>query len=254
MLTHKSISDAEIDLRRNLYQSNEMKNRIFVSLLLCLFALSLLGIAFIPAACVSNNRIAQTQNNRNTNSDSKPATDQNAGPQISTNESRDTKATDYFAHFKPEHRTALQAWLKTKPYLRPGVHEIDSVFFQEKTEIGLGGNMEFLRSTVGDNGYQYYAFGDMNHDGQQDFAVLLADTRKQKDKYDRFALAIFNEPLKSINVPAYFEEGLMGISNSYIVFDKIIEKYLYLGKLETDFYCATYYPKRKTYFFKDCLD
>ena len=36
------------------------------------------------------------------------------------------KSVDYFAHIKPEHREVLRGWLKSKPYLRPAVEEIDN--------------------------------------------------------------------------------------------------------------------------------
>jgi hypothetical protein len=115
--------------------------------------------------------------------------------------------------------------------------------------------MKFLRETVGEKGYQYYSVGDMNRDGKKDFAILLFDTSKPRDERgaDNFALAIFNAPFKKGQKPNYFEEDLRGITNSYIVFDKMTPKYLYLGKFESDVYCATYYPKGKTYFFKDCM-
>jgi hypothetical protein len=180
-----------------------------------------------------------------------------------TAEKSGEKEVDYYAHIKPEHREVLREWLKTKSYLRPGVEEIDNFMFHAEAypykanfKENFRGNMKFLRETVGENGYQYYARGDMNQDGQEDFAVLLVDTRKSvKDREPgEFALAIFNAPFRKGPRPNYFEADLGGITNSYIVFDKMTEKHLFLGKLESDALCATYYPKRKTYYFKDCID
>ncbi len=172
----------------------------------------------------------------------------------------DPKTVDYFAHIRSEHREVLRTWLKKVPYLRPGVEEIDGIMFQEENyqdkvrmKENFEGEMTNLRESVGSHGYQYYAVGDMNHDGKKDFAVLLVDTRKQKDGNDRFALAIFNAPFKSGQSPAYIEKGLIGISNSYITFDVMEKNHLYLGKFESDVYCATYYTKGKTYYFKDCM-
>lgn len=163
------------------------------------------------------------------------------------------KVANYFAHLKPEHTEVLQEWLKSKTFLRPAVEEIDNSMFQEKYKDSFEGNMRFLRETVGENGYQYYSKGDFNKDGKEDFAVLLVDNREDKEtETDKFALAIFNAPFKKGQSPNYFEENLYGITNSYIVYDKIMEKHLYLGKLESDVYCATYYPKGKTYRFEDC--
>jgi len=117
------------------------------------------------------------------------------------------------------------------------------------------GDVKFLRDTVGENGNQYYAVGDMNQDGQTDFAVLLVDTKKPggHDVTDEFALAIFNGPFRPNAKPAYFEKQLQGISNCYIVFDRMEKDHLFLGKFESDVYCATYYKKGKTYRFEDCL-
>ena len=212
--------------------------------------------AFLFASCAVNEPTVQSQSNVNAN------TNQNTTYQTSQNENADSKkVTDYFAHLQSKHREILREWLKTKKYLRPAVEEIDNGMFQEKNyqdkenyKKNLEGNMKMLRETVGENGYQYYSVNDMNGDGKEDFAVLLVDTRKQKGSGDHFALAIFNAPFTKGQLPSYYEENLNGITNSYIVFDKVIAKRLFLGKFESDVYCATYYPKGKTYYFKDCLD
>lgn len=161
---------------------------------------------------------------------------------------------DYYSHIKPEHREILKAWLRTKEYLRPAVEEIDSRLLQSQNKSDLEANLRFLQDTVGKGGNQYYSVGDMNHDGKEDFAVLLVDTRKQRDDADQCALVIFNAPFKKGDVPAYYEDGLHSISNCYIVFDRMSEKHLFLGELESDVLCATYYSKGKTYYFKDCLE
>jgi hypothetical protein len=216
--------------------------------------------AFLTTSCAVNEQVFENQISANSN---KTATvNQNTNNQNAAKEFV-KKEVDYYAHIKPEHRQVLREWLKTKPYFRPGVEEIDDSMFhedayQDKTNFkkSFEGNMKFLRETVGENGYQYYAVGDMNHDRKEDFAVLLVDTRKpgKYSPHDEFALAIFNAPFKKGQRPSYFEEGLYGVTNSYIVFDKLIEKYLFLGKFESDALCATYYPRNKTYYFKDCLD
>ena len=217
------------------------------------------AIVFLLTSCNLNGQTVQNQ--ISVNSDQTTAT-QNANIQKLPNEPV-KKEVDYFAHIKPQHREILREWLKSKPYYRPGVEEIDDSMFHEesyedkaKFKENFEGNMKFLRETVGENGYQYYAVGDMNRDGKKDFAVLLVDTRNpgNDDDPDQFAMAIFNAPFKKGQKPNYFEEGLYGITNSYIVFNKMTRKFLYLGKLESDVLCATYYPKGKTYYFKDCGD
>lgn len=170
----------------------------------------------------------------------------------------DKKEVDYFAHIKPEHREVLRAWLKTKPQLRPAVEEIDNEMFDEaayedkaKFKENYQANMKFLRETVGEN--QYYEVADFNRDGKKDFAVLLHSSRV-KDEVNYFAIAIFNAPFKTGQRPAHLNENFRGVGNSYIVFDKMIENRLYLGKFESDFYCETFYPKGKTYYSKNCFE
>lgn len=161
------------------------------------------------------------------------------------NESNTKDETDYYAHIKPAHGIVLDEWLRTKRYFRPAVEEIDNNTFQN--------DQEFFRSSLGEGNYQYYSVGDMNHDGKEDFAVLLADMRKYPDEIDRFALAIFNAPFKTGSLPAYYEDDLEFISNKYVVFDKRGKHSLFLGQFESCG-CAHYYPRGKTYYFKDCME
>lgn len=222
------------------------------------FAKFFIVFGLLVTSCTVNEEVIQNQISVNANRT--VSTNQNTNVQnVSTENNK--KDVDYFAHFKPKHREVLREWLKSKTYLRPAVEEIHNGMFQEKNyrdkenyQKNFEGNMKMLREAVGEKGYQYYSVGDMNNDGKEDFAVLLVDARKKwNDDPDYFALAIFNAPFKKSQRPSYYEEGLHGIGNSYIAFDKIIEKYLFLGKFESDVYCATYYPKGKTYYFKDCM-
>ncbi len=224
--------------------------------------ISFVGFVFLTASCAVKEQTVQSQENLNANFNQAVETNQNVNYQSSNTNTAETKTVDYFAHFKPEHREVLREWLKSKPFLRPAVEEIDNSMFQEKNyrdkanfKKNFEGNMKMLRESVGGNGYQYYSVGDMNRDGKVDFAVLLVDcSSKGTDEFDDFALAIFNAPFKVEQSPAYFEKDLSGVTNSYIVYNLMTEKHLYLGKFESDVLCATYYPKGKTYYFKDCMD
>jgi hypothetical protein len=177
--------------------------------------ISLIGFAFLLASCAVKEQVVQSQNNSNSNSNQSVAPNQNANIQSSNANTAETKAFDYFAHLKPEYREVLREWLKFKTYLRPAVEEIDNGMFQEKNyrdkenlKKNFEGNMRMLRESVGENGYQYYSVGDMNHDGKVDFAVLLVDSSsKDTDEFDDFALAIFNAPFKKGQSPAYFEKN-----------------------------------------------
>ncbi len=207
-----------------------------------------IALALLMTSCTVNEQVVQNQISVNTNQTL--ATNQNTNVQNALTEIV-KKEIDYLAHFKPQHREVLREWLKSKSYLRPAVEEVDSTYFENGKIISEEG-LKFLRETVGENGHQFYSVADMNRDGKEDFAVLLFSSRKQDD-VNYFALAIFNAPFKKGQQPSYFEENLRGISNSYIVFDKMIEKHLFLGKFESDFYCITYFPKGKTYYFEDCM-
>lgn len=209
----------------------------------------LVGFALLTASCGVKEQVIQSQSNSNISAN------QAANVQAPLNaDLAENKTVDYFAHIKSEHREVLREWLKSKTFLRPAVEEIDNSIFWEKYKSHFKENYRFHRETLGEGNYQYYSVGDMNHDKEVDFAVLLVDTRKQKGDGDYFALAIFNAPFKPKQSPNYFEENLHGITNSYIKFNAFDEPYLFLGKFESDYYCATYYPKGKTYYFKDCMD
>lgn len=215
---------------------------------------SLIGFILLMVSCALEEPTVQSQISVNTKSDSTDVTNQNTSSQISSNiNSIPNKNIDYYAHLKPRHREVLQEWLKSKTHLRPAAEEKDSTVYDEEWKSTFESNMQMLRDTVGKNGHQFYSVGDMNGDRKEDFAVLVVDSRKENRKdIDRFGLAIFNAPFKVGQKPAYYEDNLYDIAACYIVFDKMSEKHLYLGKFESDVYCATYYPKGKTYYFKDC--
>lgn len=205
-----------------------------------------LSVGLVMAACGANVQIANSDNVANTNNDLEVVAQPTPTP------TTESTPVDYFAHMRPEHRNVLQQWLRSRPNLRPGVQEIDSYLFREKDKASIEHDMEFLRDTVGQNGYQYYAVGDMNRDGKIDFAVLLLDTGNRDGDVDHFGLAIFNSPFRPNSEPAYFEQNLQGISSTYIEFGVMDKNRLFLGKFESDFLCATYFPKGKSYYFKDC--
>ncbi|MBA3256255.1 MAG: hypothetical protein H0T64_06355 [Pyrinomonadaceae bacterium] len=53
------------------------------------------------------------------------------------------------------------------------------------------------------NYHPYYAVGDFNQDGREDFAVAFVNDRKRQRK---FSFAIFNGPFGKSRVPAYLDE------------------------------------------------
>lgn len=102
---------------------------------------------------------------------------------------------------------------------------------------------------IGKKVNQYYSVGDFNRDGEEDFAVLLADRRYVEDG---FAIAVFNGRSGGRQSPAYYEEKFDHISNSYLVFNGVVKNHLFLGVFEGDWYCMTLIPKRNGYTYSDC--
>ena len=144
-----------------------------------LLKFSVTGFAFLLTSCAVNEQAVESQNNSIRGLDQIVGASRNSNSDDTNTRTAETKPVDHFAHLRPEHREVLQQWLKSRPFLRPAVEEIDSFVYQLESKSDFEGNMKFVRDTVGENGHQYYSVGDMNHDGSQDFAVLLADSRKR---------------------------------------------------------------------------
>ncbi|MDQ4120422.1 MAG: FG-GAP repeat protein [Acidobacteriota bacterium] len=123
-------------------------------------------------------------------------------------------STNYYAHLQPEHREALKIWLADKTGLRPAVESDAS---KSDLEVWKRDNQNF---------FPYYAAGDFNQDGKEDFAVFL----KVEKTADDGAVVIFNAPFKN-SKPAYFKRGFQ-VHDFYIEYSKEA-KMLYLTKYET---------------------
>jgi hypothetical protein len=101
------------------------------------------------------------------------------------------------SHILPRHRPVLQKWLDSRPTWRPAT--LDDAFAGTDRE-----GTEFLKGEIkskGNNYHPYYAVGDFNRDGDEDFAVII----KNKTK---LAIAIFNGPFGSTRnpPPAFYSE------------------------------------------------
>lgn len=192
------------------------------------FIIVLLSVQFAcgqTQSVLENSNQNKTENVNQTNSNS-----------VGNTVEEKKKEVDYFAHLKPEHKEVLQEWLKTRPYLRPAVEEIDSTLDK--------GELQDIRKN---SRTQFYTVADINKDGKEDFAVLLVDTEKE----NKFAIAIFNGKLSKEQMPNHFEENLTGISESYIEYVNERDDYfssnsflLLSGKKRG---CGGYIPKKKVY-------
>ena len=143
------------------------------------------------------------------------------------------KSKNYFSHLPPRHRQVLKKWLANQTGLRPATEKDAS---QENLKLARRDDGKFQ---------PFYAAGDFNQDGKEDFAVLL----KVKDANDS-AVAVFNAPF-NLSKPAYFEQGFGEIRTLYIEFNKDV-KMLYLTEYES--HGSYLQPKGKTYVRKDPLE
>jgi hypothetical protein len=103
----------------------------------------------------------------------------------------------------PKHKAVLENWLTQRTNFRLATEEdCDCKDDIRQVRQGYGGKWKPIPN------YQpYYAVGDFNSDGAEDFAVALVNRTKQTD---RFAIIIFNGSFNVSNnpAPAFFEEDL----------------------------------------------
>lgn len=136
------------------------------------------------------------------------------------------------------HRATLDSWLQSKPRLRLAT---------EKDCRNLEG-LAASRAEYGRDYQPYYAVGDFNRDGQQDFAVALINDQKRSRK---FAIAVFNGPFnqRRPSLPAFFAEG-MDLSEGGLVV--LSANRLVAGVFQSDD-CVVLQPRRRAYVMKSCL-
>jgi len=144
------------------------------------------------------------------------------------------------AYIKASHREVIEKWLASSPR-RANLRVATDRDCRNKE--GLAAERNERRN------YQpYYAVGDFNHDGREDFAVAFIDERKRRN---RFSFAIFNGPFKPGTVPAYLNQdtdlSLMGFH--WHVGPK---NHLLIGEFQSDV-CVIFKPRGKTYRAQDCL-
>ncbi len=107
--------------------------------------------------------------------------------------------SDVPSFINPAHRQAVRGLLKSKPHLRVAT-------YADAENKELLGNVS--DGNYGENKSPYYAVGDFNNDGREDFAVAFVNTRRPKD----FAVAVFNGPFRGRRWvrPAYYNETEFG--------------------------------------------
>jgi hypothetical protein len=141
-------------------------------------------------------------------------------------------------NLKAQHREVLAAWLQKQPNFRLAT-EADC-----KNKTGLAATRDEYGLT-----YQpYYAAGDLNGDGREDFAVALIDRQKRSR---RFAIAIFNGPhtTKTTATPSFLTTGF-DLSDGGLVLRS--GNPLIAGVFQSDD-CVILRPRARTYVMKSCL-
>lgn len=142
------------------------------------------------------------------------------------------------AHLGALHRATVERWLQGKPALRLAIEK------DCQNKAGL----EASRQEYGRDYQPYFAVGDFNRDGQQDFAVALINSQKNPR---RFAIAIFNGPFTQTRptLPAFFAEGIDLSEGGLVV---LAEHRLLAGVFQSDD-CVVLRPRGRTYVMRSCL-
>lgn len=146
--------------------------------------------------------------------------------------------SEYPAFLQAQHRAVLQQWLRQNPQLS----------LASEADCANKEGLLATRQEYGENYQPYYAVGDFNRDGREDFAVALINNQRRAR---RFSIGIFNGPFggKAPARPAFFRDGI-DLSDGGLFFRP--DKLLLAGVFQTN-NCVVLRPQGRTYVIKDCL-
>jgi hypothetical protein len=146
------------------------------------------------------------------------------------------------APLRAEHRAVVQKWLTLNNELR----------LPTNGDITNKEALRRERETRGKTYYPFYAVGDFNRDGREDFAVILVSRRGRYRNTNPFAVAVFNGPFGragSSSRPAFFEAGF---DSSDWLFFRPDDRLLLIGPPESD-NCFILKPSGRKYIIRNCL-
>lgn len=155
-------------------------------------------------------------------------------------DANEARQRDAASHLRPQHQKVVDEWLAQRPGLRLAT-DADCV---------NKGGLAAMRKERGRDYQPYYAVGDFNSDGQEDFAVALINKRKRRWK---FAIAVFNGPIGTKSVPSFLDEQSDLSHGGFWVGSVRKGNRLVAGTFESDD-CIILQPRRKGYVWKNCLE
>lgn len=148
---------------------------------------------------------------------------------------------DSASHLRAEHRVVVEEWFKLRSDLRLAL-------------IADNANSEGLAATRkerGRNYHPYYAVGDFNGDGREDFAVALV--KKKRSEWP-FLFAIFNGPSAKATKPSFIIDA--DLRDGGIMYNpqaRARDGRLLFGTFQSD-NCVIVRPRGRTYLTRACLD
>jgi hypothetical protein len=105
------------------------------------------------------------------------------------------------SYISAKHQQVLQRWLRREPELRVATDE----------DCGrCAGDIANQKKLSGRDYHPYYAVGDFNGDGREDFAVALIEIEESGERaIQKFIVAVFNAPFSSRRTePSFKKENL----------------------------------------------
>jgi hypothetical protein len=114
------------------------------------------------------------------------------------------------AYISAKHQQVLQRWLKREPNLRVATDE----------DCGrCADDIANQRKISGQDYHPYYAAGDFNGDGREDFAVALIEIEESGElAVQKFVVVVFNAPFSSRRTEPSFKKTNLNLRDGGLFF------------------------------------